>query len=312
MLHANLIHPAFLTSLRSNLHLSACPSDSPYSSLVSTPTTTAFSSTALLAYPTPSPLSISTSAAQFNTLPISDPLPTPVYALAAPEDERLRTEALRLVGDSVAQQRQLAAKALVLHPYSVATTVIVTGLLARYCSLQLLFAVSTTLIVTVLAALYWITRDYSSLAAKINSEWLENPQKMHKGSVKENNGNSNGNGLKKNTKAEDPIVLVSRLGDEVIGALVLRVVKKERKGYIRAWTVDSLHRGNGIGIGLLQEGVRVAWGKGARSMEFDAAHANAHHALPPEFNGSFEEQEVKAKTTLTELLAEHRREKSSR
>ena len=93
---------------------------------------------------------------------------------------------------------------------------------------------------------------------------------------------------------------------------MLRVVKRERKGYIRAWTVDSSHRGKGVGVGLLQEGVRVAWSKGARSMEFDAVHANAHRALPPEFNGAFDEQETKAKTLLTELLAEHKREKSSR
>ena len=124
-----------------------------------------------------------------------------------------------MIADSVAQQRQLAAKALLLHPYSVTATVFVTGLLARYCSLQLLFAVSTTLIVTVLAALYWITRDYPSLAAKIDSEWLETPQKVYRGTEKDINGNSSVNTWKKNHKCEDPMMLVSRLGDEVVGAL---------------------------------------------------------------------------------------------
>ena len=239
-------------------------------------------------------------------------MPTPLNVVVAPEHTRHRAEALRLIADSVAQQRQVAAKAMVLHPYSVTTTVFVTGILARYCSLRLLFAISTTLIVAVLVALYWMTRDYPNFAAEINGEWLESPQKIHKGSERAFNGNTNGNGVKKHAKYEDPTVLVSRLGEEVIGALVLRVVKRERKGYVRAWTVESPHRGKGIGIGLLQEGVKVAWGKGARCMEFDSGHANSHRVLPSEFNGAFDEQESRAMTLLTDLLAEHKREKSSR
>ena len=305
---------AFLTTLRSNLHLSACPVDSPYSSLVSTPTAAAFSSTALLAYPTPSPLSISTSIAQFDNLPGPESLPTPVNSVAAPENTEQRAEALRLIADSVAEQRQAAAKALVLHPYSVTITVLLTGILARYCPLRVLFAISTSLIVIALAALYWVTREYPDLAARINQEWLETPQKAQGADNNGNNGNGNGNGngVKRHSKCEDPVVLVSRLGEEVIGALVLRVVKRERKAYVRAWTVQSSHRGKGIGAGLLQEGVKVAWGKGARCMGFEAGHANSYRALPSEFNGSFDEQEARARTLLTELLAEHKREKSSR
>ena len=300
---------AFLTTLRSNLHLSTCPYDSPYSSLVSTPTSSAFSSTALLAYPTPSPLSISTTAAQVAAyhVPESKPLPTLTTSIAPSSAVNERSEALRLIGDSVAQQRQRAAKALVLHPYSVTTLVLLTGILARWCTLQALFAISTSLIVVVLAAMYWVTRDYAACAAKIDSNWLEGPLK-----ALGDNGNAISNGMKKAFKCDEPIVVVSRWCEEIIGALVLRVTKRDRKGYLRAWTVDSSHRGKGVGSGLLQEGVRVAWGKGARAMELEAGHANSHRVLPQTFNRSFDEQEARTGLLLTDLVAQHRRDKSSR
>lgn len=157
----------------------------------------------------------------------------------------------------------------------------------------------------VLAAMYWVTRDYVNRAAKVDPIWLDSSPKIL-------GENGNGNGVKKGSKGEEPIVIISRWGEEVIGALVLRVVKRERKGYVRAWTVDSSNRGKGIGRGLLEEGVRVAWGKGARAMELEANHANSHRVLPETFNRSFDEQEARTRLLLTDLVARHRREKSSR
>lgn len=216
-----------------------------------------------------------------------------------------RSKALRLIGDSVAQQRQLAAKAIVLHPYSVATLILLTGILARCCTLQALFAISTTLVVMILAAMYWVTRDYTTRAAQIDSDWLEGP-------LKTIGENGNGSGVKKGFKGDEPIVVVSRWGEDIIGALVLRVAKRDRKGYVRAWTVDSSHRGKGVGSSLLQEGVRIAWGKGARAMELEMSHANSYRVLPQTFNKGFDEQEARAGLLLTDLVAQHRREKSSR
>ncbi|KAL6719373.1 hypothetical protein ACLMJK_003612 [Lecanora helva] len=311
----------FLSTLRSNLHLSTCPFDhSPSPSLVSTPTVAAFSSTALFAHPNPSQLSISTSTPDFE-IPYQQPVEpqtTTVNSVITPENVKNRSEAVRLIADSVAQQRQVAAKALALHPYCVTAAVLVTGIVARYCSLPLLLALSTNLIVVSMAVLHWITRDYPRRAAEIDSKWLESPlskalngeEKIYNSSGSGHNRNSSN--VRRHSRTEDPIVLVSRSGDEIIGTLVLRVVKRERKAYIRAWTVESSHRGRGVGTALLQEGVRVAWGKGARSMEFDAGHANSYHALPQELNGTFEEQEAKARRLLGDLFAEHKREKSSR
>ena len=126
------------------------------------------------------------------------------------------------------------------------------------------------LTVAALAAIYWITTDYASLAERINWDWLGGytPPSTPTG--------ERGTALKKQSKCDDPVVLVSKWGEEVIGALVMKVVKRERKAYVRAWTVDSKYRGNGIGGGLLEEGVRIAWGKGARAFEFAKAHASKY------------------------------------
>jgi ribosomal protein S18 acetylase RimI-like enzyme len=158
-----------------------------------------------------------------------------------------------------------------------------------------------------LAGTYWVTRDYAARAAKMDWDWLEGPSK-----AVGDNGNGIGSGVKKSFKGDEPIVIVSRWGEEIIAALVLRVAKRDRKGYVRAWTVDSSHRGKGVGRSLLQEGVRIAWGKGARVMELESRHANSHRVLPQTFNRGFDEQEARAGLLLTDLVAQHKREKSSR
>ena len=122
------------------------------------------------------------------------------------------------------------------------------------------------LTVAALAAIYWITIDYATLAERINWDWLGGytpPSTPTSGS---------GSSLKNKSRCDDPVVLVSKQGEEVIGALVMKVVKRERKAFVRAWTVDLTYRGKGIGVGLLEEGVRVAWGKGARAFEFERGH----------------------------------------
>lgn len=229
---------------------------------MSTPTAPAFS-TALLAHPTPSPLSISTTAPTTYDVPGSKPEPHPILtmSIAPPEQVKDRKTALWLIADSVAEQRLANAKAVVLHPASLAVLVLVTVLLAKCCSLFLLVILMASLAVLGLASLYWITMDYGTLAQSISWDSLDSGRKIGHG------------------KGEDPIVLVSRWGEEIIAALVLRVAKRERKGYVKAWTVDSSYRGNNVGIGLLDEGVRVAWGKGARCVVFDGDHASEYSSL---------------------------------
>ncbi|KAL9134797.1 MAG: hypothetical protein Q9175_004019 [Cornicularia normoerica] len=292
----------FLSTLRSNLQLA---SDlSPLNSLVSTPTTPGF---AISHLPQPSSLSITTTASKKSSLRL-DPKPKPILSTAlappgAPED---RSAALRLIADSVVQQRQLAAKELVLHPATLAFIVLVIAALAQFCEWRPLFTAVAGLTVAALAAIYWITIDYATLAERINWDWLGGYTPPSTPTGERNSG------IKKQSKCDDPVVLVSKWGEEVIGALVMKVVKRERKAYVRAWTVDSSCRGKGIGSGLLEEGVRVAWGKGARAFEFERGHANSHRVLPPLFNGGSEKRDATARVVLADVVKEIRRERSSR
>lgn len=160
-----------------------------------------------------------------------------------------------------------------MHPATLAVVVLVIAALARFCEWRPMFTAVAGLVVAASAAVYWITIDYATLAERINWDWLGGytPPSTPTG--------ERGSGLKKQSKCDDPVVLVSKWGETVIGALVMKVVKRERKAYVRAWTVDSSCRGKGIGGGLLEEGVRVAWGKGARAFEIGKGHASKFSAL---------------------------------
>ncbi|KAI4185234.1 MAG: hypothetical protein L6R41_004249 [Letrouitia leprolyta] len=84
----------------------------------------------------------------------------------------------------------------------------------------------------------------------------------------------------RNDTGIENIVLVTKWGDsEIIGALVMRVFKRERKAVIRAWTVKMRYRGNGVGRVLLEEAVRASVQRGCvavggKGVEFEGAHAS--------------------------------------
>lgn len=76
------------------------------------------------------------------------------------------------------------------------------------------------------------------------------------------------------------MIVVTKWGEEVIGALVIRVSKRERKAYVRAWTVLRRYRGKGVGKSLLEEGVKRVMGKAAvKGVEFEEEHASMFWTL---------------------------------
>lgn len=155
---------------------------------------------------------------------------------------------------------------------------------------------SAGLIMAGFLTLRWFTFGYLAEAENINFKWLDDQSPA-----------SNGTSINR-----DPLVVVSKWGDEVIGALVMRVVKRERKGYVSAWTVKLKYRNQGIGRGLLEEAAKVVWGKGGRGVVFEDNHANAKKMLPDVFNGAFDKNEAKSRQMLAEVVAETKRERSSR
>jgi len=79
-------------------------------------------------------------------------------------------------------------------------------------------------------------------------------------------------------------VWVTRWGEEVVGVVVVKVVKEDvggkgrrkgrGRGLVRAWTVKLKFRGKGVGTGLLEEVVRVCREKGVEGPEFADVHAS--------------------------------------
>lgn len=234
--------------------------------------------------------------------PEEESIPELTYQVA-PADSEERVEALKLVADSVAQQRQVASKAIIFHPFVLATAIVLVGIVSRYVEIPTLVTTATGMIMAGLVMVRWYTSEYIRSAEKIGFKWLEDY-----GRQSSPNGNGNGNGG--NTR--EPVVLVAKWGDEVIGALIMRVFKRQRMGYVRAWTVKLKFRNKGIGRGLLEEAAKIVWGKGGRGMVFEEDHANAKRFLPEYLNGPFERNEVKARNALAEVVAETRKERSSR
>ncbi len=121
-----------------------------------------------------------------------------------------------------------------------------------------------------------------------------------------------------NEDGEKDTIIGSRYGEELIGALILRLErngngsprKKSKnartggKGVVRAWTVKIKYRETGVGTELLEEAVRVTREKLGNSAEigFAAQHANSKMILPAIFNGGFRKREVKAAKALENVI----------
>ncbi|KAL8769491.1 MAG: hypothetical protein Q9209_004552 [Squamulea sp. 1 TL-2023] len=252
-----------------------------------------------------------------------------------------RTSALRLIADSIAQQRQSASFTLITHPYPLSITILLLGILSQYFDYATFTTTAAGIIMILLLGVRMMTGGYIALAETINFNWLEGPAGLRFGGKKGHgrspsggasgnvdpapilkansggnivNGGGNGKRSRNNSNSSsrggeakdvENIVIVSKWGkEEIIGSLVMRVSRKEKKAIIRAWTVKLRYRGKGVGRGLLEEGVRVAKEKGVGKVEFEREHANSHKVLPDIFNGGFERREKKAKDTLVEVLKE--------
>ncbi|KAF4174882.1 hypothetical protein CNMCM8060_007995 [Aspergillus lentulus] len=199
--------------------------------------------------------------------------------------------ALHLIADSVAQQRQTAARALIFHPLwlSAMAAVIAIVYKALYTDSSDLPLIGTTSAGCVMAGLLVVrglTGGYIEEAERVGKwEWLfpspSDPKEQGQG--------------------EEQEVLVTKFGERIIGAVVLRGVPAEQRkvnGVIRAWTVERRYRGKGVGVGLLEEAVEMCRQKGWEGPVFDEEHANAKRVLPGLFNGGFERREKWARKVL--------------
>lgn len=310
---------AFLTSLSANLRL-----DPDLPSPLGTPTSFRVNSFSVQALP-PTPLSFSTLPAPHNPYPsppasvimssteASSPVKPPTDDLprlstytADTEDDRI--EGLRLVADSVAQQRQVSSKVMMFHPVSLAAYFIVVAIAVQYMLRSyddnlLLGSTIGGITMTFLILIRWMTGGYIGAAEYINMEWL----------------------------GQDKLIVV-KWGEDIIGALVLgwadndaakkRGRRRRGKAVVRAWTVKLKYRGKGVGEGLLEEAVKVAGERGADGIIFDGDHASEYppfytppimqvnttldstRVLPSIFNSFLDKQEAKAEKALRKVADE--------
>ncbi|KAK2594275.1 hypothetical protein QQS21_008054 [Conoideocrella luteorostrata] len=209
-----------------------------------------------------------------------------------------RQDAMRLVTDSIAQQRQIASFSVIIHPACLA------GLVAGCASIYRLnakrdFGTALTmicgLILAYLAAVRLLTANYIRLAESLKwKEWIANP------------GGS------------DDYILAARFGDEIIATLVLRIVapagsnKKTRlssvqggSGIIRAWTTKRKYRNKGIGGDMLRLAILTTRSKCSDSAQvaFDPDHANSARPLHEMFNRPFIKRDTKATKALKHALS---------
>lgn len=147
---------------------------------------------------------------------------------------------------------------------------------------------------TCLIAVRGLTGGYLTLAEDFKWAWIQNED------------------------GEEDTIIGSRYGEELIGALILRLErngngggkKKAKngktggKGVVRAWTVRIRYRGGGVGTELLEEAVKVTREKLGNSAEigFAAEHANSKMILPEIFNGAFRKREAKAAKALEAVV----------
>lgn len=178
---------------------------------------------------------------------------------------------MRLIADSVAQQRQEASKAILANPYVMATLALILAIEAYWLNPIALLTTGSGTIMSVLVGIRWLTGGYLAAAEKINWDWLTDTTSPVSSSASNHSHTySNGHRRGRSATIEEPMILVTKWGEEIIGALVIRVSKREKKGFVRAWTVARRYRGKGVGKALLEEGVKLVMGKaGVKGVEFE-------------------------------------------
>ncbi|KAH7412650.1 hypothetical protein BKA64DRAFT_334164 [Cadophora sp. MPI-SDFR-AT-0126] len=307
----------FFTFLRSNLVLPA----STLNSTTSTPLLDASSSQTL------PPLLTTSSLATMSSLDSSD-LPAPSHPTSSPSSPTSnpldgippltttllttsdsKIAALKLIADSIAQQRQYAARAIIFHPLTIALYVLLLATISQFLyksrsDLGILFTTAAGVTMACLVAVRGATGGYLVLAEGIG--W---------GFVRSEDGSGSG---------EEDLMIGSWFGDELIGALVLRLERNggnggggangKRKGkgggksggngVVRAWTVRNKYRGKGVGTELLEEAVRITREKLGNSsgVGFAAEHANSKMILPGIFNSGFKKREGMAGRMLAGVV----------
>lgn len=170
-------------------------------------------------------------------------------------EENDKVEALKLVADGVAQQRQSASRALLQHPVNLFAFGILLATIGQIIykipgDWAKLMTTTVGLAMASLVVVRWMVSPYIPIAERVNWEWLDND-----------------------------IILATKYGNRIIGALVLHMAESDRRsgrrrksggrGIVRAWTVLLKYRGKGEGRALLQEAVKTVQKNAGHGLDFE-------------------------------------------
>ncbi|KAM3481800.1 hypothetical protein MY8738_004296 [Beauveria namnaoensis] len=227
-------------------------------------------------------------------------IPPLAYTIAQTAEEKCN--ALRLVADTIAQQRQVASTTIIFHPATSGPFIaVLAGLVYRRSGSDWVGAVilASGVIVAYLAAIQYYTYDYLQRAERFNWKSFITPP----------------------SSASEPAqqqdtVMYARYGDHVIATLVLRLVEaktpskmaSQQRGtgssaQVRAWATRLRYRNTGVGGDMLREAVAFARSSlgPAAAIEFSDSHA---HALDTtrHFTAPFARREKRARQALAQAI----------
>lgn len=223
---------------------------------------------------------------------------TPALSYRVVTRDQEKQDALHLVADSIAQQRQTASAAIIFNPLCIA------GLFAmcagayhqyQHAGVGTLMTMICGSIILYLSFVRFYTSGYIQRAEEFRwKDFITGPD------------------------GKQDTVIAAVYGDNIIGTVVLRLegeeINKKKKdavqpstvgrGIIRAWTTKMRYRGKGIGSDLLHYAVQTttrAFGPTA-SVEFDPNHPHSKHPIPDMFLRTFKKRQQRAEKALRQAL----------
>ncbi|KAI1041442.1 hypothetical protein LB505_005677 [Fusarium chuoi] len=215
---------------------------------------------------------------------MSEPTEPPPLSIEILTDPKEKKYALKLIADSVAQQRQTASRAMIFHPIPLSVFIAILAI-AHYGAgigkdISTMLIIYPGIILTYLVAIRYFTSAYIRIAEETN--WLD---------------------WMKKDGVEDTII-GARFGKDIIAAAVLRLEKSNNTAFIRAWTTRARYRRRGLGGDVLRESVGIAKQKLGKNctVEFAHDHANSEMPLHELFNAPFLARQMKAKKALSAAL----------
>lgn len=248
---------------------------------------------------------------------------TPALSTILAEDNDAKAEALHIIADSIAQQRDMGFRALVFHPLSAASLLATFAVLLHIgtnngvTNWPLVGFTFLGVIMISLGAIRLILGPYIFEAERVGTwSWLNQGRSADEQQEADSH-----------VLGEVDEILLTKFGDEFIGAVIFRGVqparipsspiggKKTRRAQspskhtrmvIRAWSVVQKYRRKGVGAMLLGNAIKVGKGKGwtVNGVEFANDHANHKRVLPTVFNGAMDTYEKIANDTLDKKVRE--------